>query len=135
MSHAVRNKKQLLGIYKKIMSLLLKTQIVLILKRLVTHRKGGMNSHKMRKERRSKGKPYVSAKGYLVPGKMMKPKPCSNCNLGCSQISEDIRLQVFSLYCKNLTAQQQQYWICSHTEKFSMKQRTNAPSEHNYTYN
>jgi hypothetical protein len=59
----------------------------------------------MRKERRSRGKPYISATDDSVPGKMKKPNTFSNCTLGCSPLMADIRILVFSSDCNNLTAQ------------------------------
>jgi hypothetical protein len=59
----------------------------------------------MRKERRSRGKPYTSATDDLLPGEKKKPNTFNNCKLECSQLRDNIRLLVFSLDCSNLTAQ------------------------------
>jgi hypothetical protein len=34
----------------------------------------------MTKERRTRTEPFINAKGYLVPGKVIKPNPCNNFN-------------------------------------------------------
>jgi len=72
----------------------------------VTDRKGKnlKFSHKTRKERRSRGKPYTSATDDLVPEKMKKPNTFSSCTLGCSPPRDDIKLLVFSSDCNILAA-------------------------------
>lgn len=86
-------------------------------------RKAKINIREDRKIKRLKGEPYLNSKGISVPGKSLKANPCQNCKLGCRQITDEARLELFSSYYR-LDHQQQKDWLCSHCAKVPVSRKT-----------